>query len=98
MKMNHILREIWYGIYYAVAPNTVQEYALTCKEAVSEINTKKDRHFRVKLHLSLCQACTNYDKYSRWLSENFPEKKSGSPVDLSNKIFARIRELEGKND
>lgn len=96
MKLNHILREIWHGIYYAVAPDTVQAYALTCKETVTELNTKKDRTFQVKLHLSLCQACTNYEGYSRWLRENFPEKKSGAPVDLSSKIFARIREGDGE--
>ena len=93
--MNHILREIWHGIYYAVAPDTVQEYALTCREAVTELNTKKTHSFQVKLHLSLCQACTNYVAYSKWLRDNFPEKKSGEPLDLSKKIFAKIKQRHG---
>lgn len=92
MKFTHALRQIWHGIYYAIAPESAQEYALTCKEAVTEMNTKKVSSFRVRLHVSLCQSCSNYEGYSRWLRANFPETKPGKPLDLSKKIFAKIEE------
>jgi hypothetical protein len=96
MSLSQALRKIWHGVYYALAPQTLQTYALTCREAVNDLNTKKEKSFQVNLHLSLCQACTNYEGYSVWLRNNFPEKKSGLPLDLSQKVFAKIREIDGK--
>jgi hypothetical protein len=82
---------MWHAFYYILSPRALKTYALTCKETVTEINTNKAHTFQVKLHLSLCQACTNYENYSKWLKLNFPEKKLGAKVDLSKKIFDKIK-------
>lgn len=91
MKFKHIIRQLWHGIYYSLAPESMQDYAMNCRDAVTELNTKKVIPFQVKLHLSLCQGCTNYDEYSKWLKVNFPEKNHGMPLDLSQKIFSKIK-------
>jgi hypothetical protein len=93
MRLSPIVRFFWHALFYLLAPARLKRYALTCREAVNEMNTTNTHSLRVRLHLSLCQACTNYEKTSQWLRKNI-KRSEGNYVDLSKKIFERLRKLD----
>ena len=64
-KFKNILRFLWHALYYVVAPSKVVDFALRCKQVAESIDLDRwpDGRYgkvRMKLHLSLCQACKNY--------------------------------------
>lgn len=63
------LRFIWHVFYYVLAPKKAVEYAMRCKDVTEKIDLADQirtpqEQFRIKLHLSLCQACNNYKESS----------------------------------
>lgn len=62
------LRSIWHGLFYALAPQGLAEYAMRCRDValVTDTDTAPDK-LRVYLHLSLCQPCANYVRFSQLL-------------------------------
>lgn len=62
--MKKWLLNIWHDLYYELTPPSGEKFAMTCKEAVEQINSGGSRSwiawFRLKLHLSLCRACRYY--------------------------------------
>jgi hypothetical protein len=88
------LRYVWHEIYYRLGPRSGQRFALTCREVVSQVDATDVREasrprliaFRVSLHLSLCQACNNYEAATRALGDAIRKAVSlSAPIDL-NKV------------
>ena len=75
MPLGKQIRQIWHDIFYAKSSEKRVEFAMRCKDVVHHIDHGisglgwKDR-FRLKLHLSLCQACKNYWDFSRFLNRS----------------------------
>lgn len=72
--INKSLRFIWHGFFYILAPKRAVEFAMSCKEVTEKIDLSDQVHnpkerFRLKLHLSLCQACSNYHQSSKILGD-----------------------------
>ncbi len=67
-------RKIWHDLYYAFCTDRGEKFALTCQEVAEFVDTGSASsslawRARVKLHLSLCQACTNYKVMTNWLKK-----------------------------
>tara|TARA_B110001454_G_scaffold28073_1_gene27424 strand:+ start:10343 stop:10672 length:330 start_codon:yes stop_codon:yes gene_type:complete len=61
------IRLVWHALYYGLTFKPGVEFALRCKEATEKIDLPDQvrtprEEFRLKLHLSLCQACHGYYK------------------------------------
>jgi hypothetical protein len=73
VKIGQGLRKIWHAVYYALAPKAAVDFAMRCKDVATQVSlggppeTSKQK-LRYLLHMSLCQACRNYEGYSRWLN------------------------------
>jgi hypothetical protein len=71
--MKEKLRYWFHELYYKLVPPSGIEFAMTCRQATEIIDlgtrpsTVRD-HFRLWLHLRLCQACNYYYKASQALS------------------------------
>lgn len=71
-KLNKKIRHYWHDLYYYFASKKGVDFAMTCQDATAKIDlsdqakTTTDKA-RVKLHLSLCQACNNYHTFSQVL-------------------------------
>ncbi len=89
------LRKIWHDFYYYFAAKKAVAFALTCQETVKAIDLSQKKSIRMNLHLSLCQACSNYLTSSVWLSEHLRNMKRPSN-DLGKLIFKRIAESDKK--
>lgn len=81
--MKKKLRHFWHELFYMLAPSSVQKFGMTCKEAVSQMDIKDENTsflmwFRLKLHLSFCQACNNYFRASRALGRAIRKLMKGS--------------------
>lgn len=85
-----VLRFFWHAFFYIFMPAKVKRYALTCKEAVEKIDKTNVHGKQLKLHLSLCQACTNYVKWGELLKKNILTPASDLKS-LNEKIFKKIR-------
>lgn len=66
------IRLYWHDLYYFLASKQGIHFAMTCKDATAKIDlndqavTITDKT-RLKLHISLCQACYNYYSLSQTL-------------------------------
>ena len=69
MNIKKKLRHYWHDLYYFLASDEAVEFAMRCQHVAEKVdieNTEaslKDR-FRFYLHLSVCQACSNYANLS----------------------------------
>jgi hypothetical protein len=67
--------EQWHDLYYKLTPPSGEKFAMTCKEAVEQINAESKQSWlgwlRLKLHLSLCSACRYYYRASQILGQAF---------------------------
>ena len=78
---------------------------MTCKEAVGQMNSTDSSHptlaarFRLRLHLSLCRACTNYHHASRILGNaaKILARKSENTVDIEKLNQELIEKYVSKN-
>jgi hypothetical protein len=71
-KWREKLRHHWHEVYYSSVSEKGTEFAMRCKDAVEDIDMGTTslswiRRARLRLHLSLCQACHNYFKSSQAL-------------------------------
>jgi hypothetical protein len=86
--MKERLRHFWHELYYKLTFQAGSNFALTCKQAVEHINVVDpstqtwQMKFRLRLHLSLCQACVNYVKASRALGKAAREFMKSSDVSI----------------
>ena len=78
MKLGHKLRHYWHEVYFSIFSESGVDFAVRCKDVTAHIDLR-DRpkgvlgQFRFWLHLSLCQACDNYMKFSLVLGEKLRE-------------------------
>lgn len=91
MNFGKIIRWIWHAFFYILSPPSLRRYALTCREAVTELNSSNQKSRRLNLHLTLCQGCSNYLRYSEWLRGVLPKKMYSNSKDLNQKIFDRLK-------
>lgn len=88
-KLRKKIRHYWHNIYFAITADKGADFAMTCKEVTEEIDLPSSdsnslQKARVKLHVSLCQACHNYYSFSQilkkltrkfFISQKLDEKK-----------------------
>lgn len=82
MKVGESVRKIWHDVFVALNSKKLFRFADTCQNVVTGIDlNEKPRSFvenaRFKFHLSMCQACMNYYRFSKSLSS---EVKKISPL------------------
>ena len=70
MQIKERLRHYWHELYYKLASPSAVEFGMNCKHVVEQIDLNDPpvtwrAWFRVKLHLSLCQACSYYFRASQ---------------------------------
>lgn len=73
-RLEKLVRHSWHNIYYFFASDKGVNFAMTCREATEKIDLSDQSKnltdkLRVKLHISLCQACNNYYKFSYLLKK-----------------------------
>lgn len=62
--MKWILK-IWHDLYYYLDSKKLEQAALTCRDAVTQLELSDDQPgLQLTLHLSLCEACRNYHRFS----------------------------------
>ena len=102
IKIKEKLRHLWHDIYYALTFRAGSKFALSCKQvAEHELSPSSQGplfKLRLKLHLSLCQACVNYVKAGQALKHaaRALAKKTSSEVDLE-KLNRELLEKYGSN-
>lgn len=63
--MKWILK-IWHDIYYYFESKQLEKAALTCREAVTQLEMSDDQlGMQLTLHLSLCESCRSYHRFSK---------------------------------
>lgn len=75
MSPGKIGRKIWHTLYYGLSGRAGASFALRCREVTRQTDLGETPagglgKLRYRLHLSLCQACANYSKFSIYLGEN----------------------------
>lgn len=78
-------RVYWHDLYYFVFSKKGADFALTCREVTETVDLadsdKSSLHkTKVTLHISLCQACNNYNSFSRLLKKLTTELISAHEV------------------
>ena len=89
MKPTKTLRKYWHDAYYALASDRAVTFAMLCRDVAHEIDLAHADHgwsekVRLRLHLSLCQACKNYFDVSVALKEAAEQMRQASfvPIDV----------------
>lgn len=60
------LLNLWHDIYYFFDNKRLERVALTCRQAVEEMEEDTDAtRVRLALHLSLCDSCRKYHRFSK---------------------------------
>ncbi|AZZ36359.1 hypothetical protein CIK05_05990 [Bdellovibrio sp. qaytius] len=77
------IRHYWHDLYYNVVSDNGVKFAMTCKDVTEKIDLNDQsktqlEKFRVKLHVSLCQACHNYYSFSQTLKTAFKKLMTSS--------------------
>lgn len=90
---------IWHKIYYSLQSRRLEKAALTCLEAVRNVELNGDSPGpRLALHLSLCESCRTYYRFSRsWRRQLQDDKhwnETGGGVDLDALSARVLRTLE----
>lgn len=73
-RLEKMIRHYWHDLYYFFASDKGVDFAMTCREATEKIDLRDqakttNEKIRVQLHVSLCQACNNYNQFSRILNK-----------------------------
>ena len=66
MKFTERLRHYWHELYNFPNSNHANHFAMSCLETAEKLDLGQGG-FRLRLHLSLCQACHNYYAAARAL-------------------------------
>lgn len=86
------LRKLWHDAYYALAPQSAQNFAMRCRDVAAQVDFPESvdsplKKWRHSLHMSLCEACRNYEGYSRWLT------KEAAQVEVPAADASRVEKL-----
>lgn len=89
MKFTHRIRNLAHSIYYFKASKQRTEFALKCEEVTGQMDLhQKPKNlidfFKFNLHLSLCQACKNYQNLSQTLSKAIAENSAAQNFKTQN--------------
>jgi hypothetical protein len=93
MNIKERVRHYWHELYYKMASPAGVEFALRCKDVVEQIDLSDPpitwrKWFRIRLHLSFCQACNNYLRASQTLGravcETLKNSEAGFDVEKVN--------------
>lgn len=97
--MKWLLR-FWHDLYYAVESKKLERVALTCRQAVEDIESTDGRPgLQLALHLSLCDSCRKYYGFSKALRHQLKQnpmlepaspEKSTNYEGLSSKLMAEF--------
>lgn len=102
-RIQNFLRQLFHDVYYWKAEKKRVEFALRCQEVAEHIDDRMigltpTRKMRVHLHLSLCQACANYNLISHALRralKNYVQSESPAPSDeLTQKLIEKYRKRD----
>jgi hypothetical protein len=71
-RLKESLRHHWHDVYYALVSDSGVEFAMHCQDITAQMDLGPrsrswSERLRFLLHLSLCQACSNYLRASRAL-------------------------------
>jgi len=107
MKLAKKLRRYWHDVYFAIAPASGVEFAMKCRDVAHVIDLGENpsdltQKLRFHLHLSVCQACTNYFRFSAFLKKKLRPKKSDDQsmnkqaAELNRKLLTEFRTKKTK--
>lgn len=68
-RLKNWIKHYWHDGYYFFVSDKGVDFAMTCREATEKVDLNDQAKsatdkVRIKLHVSLCQACNNYYKFS----------------------------------
>ena len=101
-SIQKILRRVWHDVYSVITLGLGFTFALRCKSvsALMDLGTVPQSglaKFRFQLHLSLCQACTNYHATTLALRNAIREFAKapgvGEAVDLNKLNFQLVQKF-----
>lgn len=97
MKIGKKLRRYWHDLYYAVVSKRGEDLALHCRDAARLVNVSSEEtdartKLRLLLHLSLCQACSNYASFTRLLRDRLraPEPSPKQVERLNEELVKKL--------
>lgn len=99
MTIEKKLRHIWHEVFVKFNNKKLFQFADTCQNVVVSIDLddKKPKSFlaktRFKFHLSMCQACMNYYKFSQSLSKGMKTVKPKIQSPKSSELEALQKRL-----
>lgn len=105
VKLTEIFRHYWHEVYYFFAGDSGVKFAMTCKDVAEQIDlglipdTWIGR-LRLRLHMSLCQACRNYLKGTKALKKIISEtlRKSGNSFQMERLNKELINKYSKKSE
>lgn len=105
MKFTQKFRKIYHDVFYSLASKEIKEFALKCQSVTAEIDLHEmpatfSSRFRLRLHLSFCQACKNYYEWSKALSRAVKKGPSVLPPslrELNKKLLEKYGPKENKH-
>lgn len=109
MKLGESVRKIWHDIFVGLNNKKLFRLADTCQNVVTGIDLNdKERTLletaRFRLHLSMCQACMNYYRFSKSLSGQVkksslaPPTKSMDLEALQKRLMAEMAKPKQKSE
>lgn len=98
MKVEEKVRKIWHDIFVGLNNKKLFKFANTCQYVVTHIDlNEKDRslleNVRFKFHLSMCQACMNYYRFSKSLANEVKKTTPLSPPVKHNELESLQKRL-----
>ena len=100
MKFSKKIRRLWHDVFYRNSSGNRLEFAMRCRDVTAVIDLRAppkgiSGKFRFGLHLSLCQACKNYDDLSTAFSKAIKRSPPPSSPD-SDSINRKLLEKYGR--
>jgi tagatose-1,6-bisphosphate aldolase non-catalytic subunit AgaZ/GatZ len=109
VQLKERLRHYWHELYYKLASPAGVEFGMRCKHVVEQIDLGDEPAtwrgwFRLKLHLSFCQACNYYFKASKALRravQEMAKSSSQTAIDLekiNQELLKKYTRARGSSD
>lgn len=101
------LRKVWHDVFVKMNNKPLFKFADTCQSVVTSIDLNdKNRTFAQKarfvFHMSVCQACMNYYRFSKSVSTQMKRTSSlkppSPPTDLKSLQERLMSEIAKKKD
>ncbi len=97
MSFKKSLQGHWHHLYEKFETPKTSEFTLTCKQVTERLNRGEGRDLsyytlRLYFHLSLCSACSNYRRFSKWLAKVSKEVLLNSETCLDDQQISVINQ------